>query len=618
LCHDSDLHHVEQRERVFLRPQWLVDVMKALVHHDLAGRIDGVDSSVTNAVEVKSLGKHFMQTGELDRRLLPWLWRELEPPVGDDDAQMQFLVGLLVQLGLLTELPAAGAAAAGGESAAAGVERWLLSMRLPDRQTAMRAHGSFEALRSAMDNDSPVLGLRESVQPIVAAGMVTEAAMGTGCQTAADKVAALAQQGPDPHGLSDDEIAAINLFTQDVLYGALNSALRSEAAEKVRPFWGYIRLLNTALDRLPESQAGAVFRGIKEPGSHCYTLDGLQKKMREGTPEIWWGFSSTSTNLEAVNSFLGGARSTAKRVIFTVDGGSRARDVKRYSSYEAEDELMLPCGTAFEVKTASSPAPNLLLVKLKETQATLFGSGRVAEPPALTELAQLLDAEGAAVDNASRQLDFHQQIPTGLMGLVLNRCAARLCGGNPTSIWRRDLRTIVPALRAEAMVLDATTSQYLADMKLSALHQQARDMGVAAGAVDTLMDDETISKAAERARLMELIAWAPLKIEVAVSQEGPSCVALHARCLRDGGNGLHVACVRQLVAFESVIEAVLTDSWPGCSASATGDTLESAIQEEQPEPEPEPELVWEPEPEEEEECMEEGVPPPQQPAQPGL
>ena len=133
MCHDSDLHHVEQRERVFLRPQWLVDVMKALVHHDLAGRIDGVGSAVTNAAEVKSLGKHFMLTGELDRRLLPWLWRELEPPVGDDDAQMSFLVSLLVQLGLLTELPADDAAAAsGGEGGVqgAGAARWLLHERV--------------------------------------------------------------------------------------------------------------------------------------------------------------------------------------------------------------------------------------------------------------------------------------------------------------------------------------------------------------------------------------------------------------------------------------------------------------------------------------------------------
>jgi hypothetical protein len=75
--------------------------------------------------------------------------------------------------------------------------------------------------------------------------------------------------------------------------------------------------------------------------------------VREGTPEIWWGFSSTSTNLGAVQTFLGGANAIEKRVIFTIDGGSSARDVKRYSDYPREDELMLPCGTAFEVSRPS-------------------------------------------------------------------------------------------------------------------------------------------------------------------------------------------------------------------------------------------------------------------------
>jgi hypothetical protein len=131
--------------------------------------------------------------------------------------------------------------------------------------------------------------------------------------------------------------------------------------------------------------------------------------VREGTPEIWWGFSSTSTNLGAVETFLGGANAIEKRVIFTIDGGSSARDVKRYSDYPREDELMLPCGTAFEVsrpcqfcrpsgeivccsvlaqvcgvcariqprfglqvKTTGSPAPNLLLVSLREVDASLL------------------------------------------------------------------------------------------------------------------------------------------------------------------------------------------------------------------------------------------------------
>ena len=66
----------ESSERVFLRPQWLVDVMKALVHHDLRRRLD--TDAPTDTV-VKQLGHEFLHSGTLDRRLLPWLWRDLRP-----------------------------------------------------------------------------------------------------------------------------------------------------------------------------------------------------------------------------------------------------------------------------------------------------------------------------------------------------------------------------------------------------------------------------------------------------------------------------------------------------------------------------------------------------------
>jgi len=442
-------------------------------------------------------------------------------------------------------------------------------------------------------------------------GLTPQDVLDAACAIGEQKATDLTAIGPDQHGLSADEIAAINVFTQedssDRLYSSLNAALRSAEPGRVRPFWSYIRLLQQALAKLPESEAGAVFRGIQDrgmqrSGAHHYELETLQQMVRDGTPEIWWGFSSTSTSLEAVNTFLGGA--DAKKVIFTIDGGSSARDVKRYSAEPQEDELMLPCGTSFEVKTAASPTPNLLLVKVKETQATLFGAGRVAQPPALTELAQLLDAEGAAVDSASRQLEFHQQLPTGLMGLLINRCAARLCRGNPTSIWRRDLLTIVPAPRSEAMVLDEATAARLGAMKTHALRSEAQAQGVSEAALldaESRHDESTTMKQAKQDYLA-LIASAPIKIELAISQQGSSTVALHARCLRDGGSSYHEACVRQLLAFEAEIEAVMRDSWPGCSASATGDALEEVG------PEPEPELGGEPEPETEG-WAEEGVPP---------
>jgi hypothetical protein len=193
LCHQTDLHHVEQRERVFLRPQWLVDVMKALVHHDLGSRLDKVlanpDPDVDGAM-VTTLGQQFMLTGELDRRLLPWIWCELEPPVGRDTDKINFLVSLLVKLGLLAELP----------DSAGQHQRWLLPMRLPDRLIVLHAQGSFAAVTRELDSDSPVMSLDATLQqlPTDVAGL-SASRLEAGLVTARQKVEELDRElGPDP------------------------------------------------------------------------------------------------------------------------------------------------------------------------------------------------------------------------------------------------------------------------------------------------------------------------------------------------------------------------------------------------------------------------------------
>jgi hypothetical protein len=187
--------------------------------------------------------------------------------VAHDDAQIDFLVSLLVKFGLLAPLPRSDP------------PRWLLPMRLPDRQAQLEAQGRFQTFLARMDSSALVPGLRDAVKTIAeAAAGPSVADLEKGCDVADAKVASLLADGPDPHGLSRDECAAINLFTQDVLYGALNAALRSGDSAQLQPYWGYIRLLNTALGRLPlASKAGTVFRGIKPPGSHCYELEQLQR-----------------------------------------------------------------------------------------------------------------------------------------------------------------------------------------------------------------------------------------------------------------------------------------------------------------------------------------------------
>lgn len=202
---------------------------------------------------------------------------------------------------------------------------------------------------------------------------------------------------PDLHSLTRDEIASVNMYTQDGwpgpqrnLFGPLNAALRSEARTDVKIYWGYIRLLQHALFKLPKDESGTLFRGIKLNWPNAPSLaeykDELVRKQTQKEEEIWWGFSSTSTSLSAVRTFLG---EEGPRVIFTVDGGSSARDVRRYSGFQdvaiPEDERLLPCGTAFHIKSTDIVADNLLMVSLCQTEDILIQGGAPAEEPPLHE-----------------------------------------------------------------------------------------------------------------------------------------------------------------------------------------------------------------------------------------
>ena len=51
--------------------------------------------------------------------------------------------------------------------------------------------------------------------------------------------------------LTKDESAAITLYTYNSVYVPLNRALRTEEPAKIRPWFGYLRLLHTALQKLP-------------------------------------------------------------------------------------------------------------------------------------------------------------------------------------------------------------------------------------------------------------------------------------------------------------------------------------------------------------------------------
>ena len=130
--------------------------------------------------------------------------------------------------------------------------------------------------------------------------------------------------------LSPDEVAAIYLYTSErfPLYKALNKALRTHDEGAINAFLPYLRLLLTALYKLPLEDS-PVYRGV--------TCD-LNDTHPEHKELIWWQFSSTSIDEATCLTFLG---DSGPRTKFCIK--ARAVNISRFSEHSRENErLMLP------------------------------------------------------------------------------------------------------------------------------------------------------------------------------------------------------------------------------------------------------------------------------------
>ncbi|CAF4371167.1 unnamed protein product, partial [Rotaria magnacalcarata] len=87
----------------------------------------------------------------------------------------------------------------------------------------------------------------------------------------------------------------------------MNATLRSEQRKNLVPWFLYLRLILTALARLP-SKRHSVFRGAKE---------NLWLDYPTGQIFIWWGFSSCTSSIEVLENeqFFG---KTGNRTLFQI------------------------------------------------------------------------------------------------------------------------------------------------------------------------------------------------------------------------------------------------------------------------------------------------------------
>ncbi|CAF4500213.1 unnamed protein product [Rotaria sp. Silwood2] len=171
--------------------------------------------------------------------------------------------------------------------------------------------------------------------------------------------------------LSQDESAAIVLYTIEwdpdhpSLYSVLNRTLRLEDRRKLTPWFSYLKLLLTALFKLPSTRC-TIWRGVRGD---------LRSHYKQGSKVTWWAFSSCTTAINVLESdqYLG---TRGPRTLFAIDC-LNGKDIKRHSYFAQEEEiLLLPC-THFQVISHLSSMENLYIIHLREVPPPFM----LLEPP---------------------------------------------------------------------------------------------------------------------------------------------------------------------------------------------------------------------------------------------
>ena len=237
----------------------------------------------------------------------------------------------------------------------------------------------------------PVVSLEEAVQPLV--DLVPKV------QRNVSVVKRNCRQPKD--GLTSDESASIMLYTfesnphEDSLYVILNETLRSEQRQKLKPWYLYLRLIFTALTRLP-SKRRAVFRGVRGD---------LQQQYSKGNICIWWGFSSCTSSVEVLNckSFFG---PLGTRTLFHIEC-LNGKDIKNHSFLQHEDEILLLPARELEVKGILDSGNGLHIIQLEETEPEFPLLEPVSLPTSTLQLEKIPPTPGSS---GAQKTDFDHEL----------------------------------------------------------------------------------------------------------------------------------------------------------------------------------------------------------------
>ena len=255
----------------------------------------------------------------------------------------------------------------------------LLDMALEDGAPRSPLSGLFPA-------NLPLPSLEEALMPHSATLPHLHPSTGPSVKIARKQAKRAQAKHPD---MTLDECIAIVLYTMEEitretsLYFVLNLALRNKVRAAVRPWRDYIWLLLHALRKLPPSTEVTVFRGCKKS-----PVD-LGIELTKDFEFTWSSFSSTATTQGVMQTFVG---QSGPRTLMTIKMAENSgRDVRDFSLYPGENEILFPPNMCFEVVDSFDAGNQLIMVQCRQTQTvdvildlnSAGKTGSFTQPPAL-------------------------------------------------------------------------------------------------------------------------------------------------------------------------------------------------------------------------------------------
>jgi len=211
-------------------------------------------------------------------------------------------------------------------------------------------------------------------------------------------------------GLTRDESNSIRLYTLEwqprecSLFYLLNRALRSQNRQQLEPWLPFLRLILTALSRLPSTSL-IVYRGINMDLARQYPM---------GATFVWHGFSSCmkkTTKLEN-KLFL---NKTGNRTLFVINSHS-GKNISQHSTYESEGEVILLPARQFTVVSSVNKGKGLHIIELNEIQPAFNFSNTISTSPTISAHCSILNTQFRPISTISLS---KKAIPATLLNLRL-------------------------------------------------------------------------------------------------------------------------------------------------------------------------------------------------------